>query len=75
MKEILIILVPIIIFLIPTIIAVMIIKKHAYECDNCNKQFNPSCKNVLLSVHSDNKRYLKCPYCNKRSWCKEVTTK
>lgn len=44
-----------------------------YQCDNCKKQFKPKILNVIFAIHMFNKRKLKCPYCNEKSWCVETS--
>ncbi len=44
-----------------------------YECKRCGHKFVPTYKAVLLAMHSGTTRYLKCPHCQKRSWCKKTT--
>jgi transcriptional regulator with XRE-family HTH domain/DNA-directed RNA polymerase subunit RPC12/RpoP len=46
-----------------------------YECKKCNHKFVPTYKEVLLSTHMGTTRHLKCPNCNKKSWCKKVLSK
>ncbi len=46
-----------------------------YECKKCRHRFVPSYTEVFLSMHYGTTRYLKCPKCGKRSWCKKKLTK
>jgi transcriptional regulator with XRE-family HTH domain/DNA-directed RNA polymerase subunit RPC12/RpoP len=46
-----------------------------YECKKCHYKFVPTYKEVLLSTHISTTRHLKCPNCNKKSWCKKVMNK
>ena len=46
-----------------------------YECKHCKNRFVPTYKAVLWAMHMGTTRHLKCPKCNKRSWCKKVMTK
>ena len=46
-----------------------------YKCKNCNHKFIPTYKEVLFAPHISTTRHLKCPECNKKSWCKKVMTK
>lgn len=48
------------------------IKVGLYECSKCHYKFIPNYKNILLSFQFWQKRYLKCPKCNKRSWNRKV---
>ena len=42
-----------------------------YECRNCGHEFKPGFNSYLWSMHTGPKRYLKCPECEERSWCRE----
>ena len=46
-----------------------------YECSNCNYKYIPTYKSVLLSMHVNRTRKMKCPNCNKKSWHKKVISK
>ncbi len=43
-----------------------------YQCKKCRHKFVPTYKEVVMAMHMGTTRYLKCPECNKRSWCKKV---
>ena len=43
-----------------------------YECDKCHNKYIPTFKSVLLAMHVNRTRYMKCPQCNKYSWNKKV---
>ena len=45
-----------------------------YECKHCHVHFKPSVGAYLIGMHTITKRYLKCPECGKRSWCKRRLT-
>lgn len=45
------------------------------KCDKCGHEFQPKFKNALLAPHAGFTRYLKCPKCNKKSWCKKIIEK
>jgi len=47
----------------------------AYKCKNCGHEIVPTYKQALNAMHRGTTRYLKCPKCNKRSWCKKVIKK
>lgn len=65
-----------IIFLLGMINAIVIEQTAGYyECDICHHKYIPSFKSVFLSMHYGRTRYMKCPKCNKRSWCKKVINK
>lgn len=46
----------------------------SYECKNCGHLFKPKFAAYLLAPHSLTTRYLKCPECDKTTWCKRKTT-
>jgi transcriptional regulator with XRE-family HTH domain len=46
-----------------------------YECKKCHHRFIPTYKEVFFSTHMGTTRYLKCPNCNKKNWCKKVLSK
>lgn len=65
-----------IIFLIAGFIALKFeVDAGYYECKHCHHRFIPTYKDVLMAMHMGTTRYLKCPKCNKRSWCKKVLSK
>ncbi len=41
-----------------------------YECRKCGHTFKPTFKAYILGVHTLTTRYLKCPECEGKSWCK-----
>ena len=47
----------------------------AYKCKNCGNEIVPTYKQALNAMHRGTTRYLKCPKCNKRTWCKKVLKK
>ena len=46
-----------------------------YECKKCHNKFVPSYKEVVKAMHMGTKRYLRCPKCNEKSWCKKRMSK
>ena len=40
-----------------------------FKCKHCGQKFNAKLSAFLGGMHTINKRYLKCPHCNKRSFC------
>ena len=44
----------------------------AYKCKHCGHEIVPTYKQALYAMHMGTTRYLKCPNCNKRTWCKKV---
>ncbi len=45
-------------------------KTSVYECRNCKHIFKPTKSEYIWGPHSLSTRYLKCPECNKKTWCK-----
>lgn len=46
-----------------------------YKCRRCGHEIVPTYTTVLMAMHLGTTRYLKCPKCQKRSWCKKVIKK
>ncbi|MBE6618325.1 MAG: helix-turn-helix domain-containing protein [Ruminococcaceae bacterium] len=44
----------------------------AYKCKNCGHEIVPTYSQALNAMHAGTTRYLKCPKCGKRTWCKKV---
>lgn len=62
-----------VLFLIPCFYALKLeVSVGAYECKKCGHKIIPTYKQALWAKHRGTTRYLKCPKCNKRSWCKKV---
>ena len=47
----------------------------AYKCKNCECEIVPTFSEALFARHRGTTRYLKCPKCNKRTWCKKALKK
>ncbi len=47
----------------------------AYKCKNCGHEFVPTYSQALNAMHMGFTRYLKCPKCGERTWCKKVIKK
>ena len=47
----------------------------AYKCKNCGYEIVPTYKQALNAMHRGTTRYLKCPKCDQRTWCKKVRKK
>jgi transcriptional regulator with XRE-family HTH domain/DNA-directed RNA polymerase subunit RPC12/RpoP len=63
-------------FLIPCFYAVKLeISVGAYRCKNCGNEITPTYIQALNARHMGTTRYLKCPKCNKRTWCKKIIKK
>lgn len=46
-----------------------------FECPHCKTRFKPSTKAYLMGAHTITRRQLKCPNCNKTSYCRHRLTK
>ena len=65
-----------IVFLIPCFYALKLeVSVGAYKCKQCGHDVVPTYKEALNAMHMGTTRYLKCPKCNKRTWCKKVLKK
>ena len=67
-----------VIFLIPCFYALKLeISVGAYKCKKCGCEIVPTYKEVmsLKAMHKGTTRYLMCPRCNRRRWCKKVLKK
>ena len=65
-----------IIFLIPCFYALKLeVSVGAYKCKNCGHEIVPTYSEALCAIHRGTTRRLKCPKCNKRSWCKKILKK
>ena len=65
-----------IIFLIPCFYALKLeVSVGAYKCKNCGYEIVPTYSEALRAMHRGTTRYLKCPNCQKRTWCKKVLKK
>ncbi len=65
-----------VIFLIPCFYALKLeVSVGAYKCKHCGFEIVPTYLEALNAMHMGTTRYLKCPKCNKRSWCKKVIKK
>ncbi|MBE6599986.1 MAG: helix-turn-helix domain-containing protein [Ruminococcaceae bacterium] len=63
-------------FLIPCFYALKLeISVGAYKCKNCGHKIVPTYSEALWAMHRGTTRYLKCPNCHKRSWCKKELKK
>lgn len=64
------------VFLCPCFYALKLeVSVGAYKCKKCGHEIIPTYKEALNAIHMGTTRYLKCPSCNKRSWCKKVIKK
>lgn len=63
----------VVVFLIPCFYALKLeVSVGAYKCKNCGHEFVPTYKQALMAMHMGTTRHLKCPNCQKRTWCKKV---
>ena len=46
-----------------------------FKCRNCNELFTPTFMQYNMGMHIVSTRYLKCPHCKTRTWCRKVMTK
>ncbi len=60
-------------FLIPCFYALKLeVSVGAYKCKHCGHEIVPTYSEALWAMHRGTTRYLKCPQCHKRTWCKKV---
>ena len=65
-----------VVFLIPCFYALKLeVSVGHYKCQNCGGQIVPTYTQALNAMHRGTTRYLKCPHCGKRTWCKKVINK
>ncbi len=65
-----------VVFLIPCFYALKLeVSVGAYKCQNCGHEIVPKYSQALNAMHMGTTRYLKCPQCEKRTWCKKVLKK
>ena len=54
--------------------AVLDMRSGTFECRHCKTRFVPTTKEYIMGAHSITTRYLKCPECQKKSFCKRRLT-
>ena len=65
-----------VVFLIPCFYALKLeVSVGAYKCKNCGHEIVPTYTQALNAMHMGTTRFLKCPKCNKRTWCKKILNK
>lgn len=65
-----------VVFLVPCFYALKLeVSVGAYKCKNCGHKIVPTYFQALNAMHMGTTRHLKCPKCNKRTWCKKVLKK
>ncbi len=63
-------------FLLPCFYALKLeVSVGAYKCKKCGHEIVPTYKEAMNAMHMGFTRYLRCPNCNKRTWCKKVLKK
>jgi len=65
-----------VVFLIPCFYALKLeVSVGVYKCKNCGHEIVPTYKEVMMAPHRGFTRYLICPKCGMRTWCKKVLKK
>ena len=68
------IIVSVILFVIPCMIALKFKAETGYyECKNCQHMFVPNYKEIAVLMQTPTRRLLKCTKCGKWTWCKKLT--
>lgn len=63
-------------FLIPCFYALKLeVSVGVYKCKVCGQEIIPTYSEALRAMHMGTTRYLHCPSCNKRTWCKKIVKK
>lgn len=52
------------------VILLVAVSAEIYECERCGEKFVPGLSAYLFAPHTFRRRYLKCPFCKKKSWDK-----
>lgn len=65
------------VFAIFGLMIALVIEQKAgyYQCEKCGHRYVPKFSNVLMSMHVNRTRYMKCPVCQKKSWQRKVISK
>ena len=62
-----------VVFLMPCFYALKLeVSAGAYKCKHCGYEIVPTYRQALGAMHRGTTRYLKCPRCQKRTWCRKV---
>ena len=70
------IIVSVILFIIPCMIALKFKAETGYyECKNCQHMFVPNYKEIAVLMQTPTRRLLKCTKCGKWTWCKKLTNR
>ena len=68
------IIVSVILFIIPCMIALKFKAETGYyECKNCQHMFVPNYKEIAVLMQTPTRRLLKCTKCGKWTWCTKLT--
>ena len=60
-------------FIIALIAAILLdYSSGDYECKKCGQRFKPTLGAYVWGAHTLTTRYLKCPHCRKKSFCKRI---
>lgn len=52
------------------VILLVAVDTEIYECAGCGEDFVPTLPAYFFAPHTFTRRYLKCPRCGKRCWCR-----
>ena len=65
------------VFAIFGLMIALVIEQKAgyYQCEKCGHRYVPKFSNVLMAMHVNRTRYMKCPVCQKKSWQRKVISK
>ena len=62
-----------VLFLIPCFYALKLeVRVGVYKCKKCGCDIRPTYTEALWAMHRGTTRYLMCPMCKKRNWCRKV---
>ena len=62
-----------VLFLIPCFYVLKLeVSVGVYKCKKCGCEIKPSYTEALWAMHRGTTRYLMCPLCKRRSWCRKV---
>ena len=65
-----------IVFLAPCFYALKLeVSVGAYKCKKCGFEIVPTYKQALNAMHMGTTRYLRCPHCQRRTWCRKILKK
>ncbi len=63
-------------FLAPCFYALKLeVSVGVYKCKKCGQKIVPTYGQALAAMHRGTTRYLSCPNCGRRTWCKKVIKK